>query len=132
MPTGRRGNAPEAHYELFRDWQRTQTQSSVTALRSPRQPMDVRSCSDAGIIRREALVRDPESRSTECTLSRARSEASRFLLDFDLHGGRQTFPNPFNLWFGRSTSTWQRSCPVSVLPTTLSLAGNLRDRHPTH
>jgi len=39
--------------------------------------------SDAGIIRREALVRDPESRSNERTLSRARSESSRFLLDFD-------------------------------------------------
>src|SRR5215469_12019461 len=50
--------------------------------------MDVRSCSDAGIIRREALVRAPESRSTERTLSRARSETSRFLLDFDLHGSR--------------------------------------------
>ena len=37
-------NTPEAHYELFRDWQRTQTQSSVTALRSPRQQMDVRFC----------------------------------------------------------------------------------------
>jgi hypothetical protein len=35
---------PEAHYELFRDWQRTQTQSSVTALRSSRQQMDVRFC----------------------------------------------------------------------------------------
>ena len=28
---------PEAPFELFRDWQRTQTQSSVTALRGPRQ-----------------------------------------------------------------------------------------------
>jgi hypothetical protein len=32
---------PEALYELFRDWQRTHTQSSVTALRSLRQQMDV-------------------------------------------------------------------------------------------
>ena len=45
--------------------------------------------SDAGIIRREALVRDPESRSPKRTLSRARSETLRFLLDFDLHGSRQ-------------------------------------------
>ena len=36
--------SPEALYELFRDWQRTQTQSSVTALRSPRQQMDVWFC----------------------------------------------------------------------------------------
>jgi hypothetical protein len=29
------GRTPEALYELFRDWQRTQTQSSVTALQEP-------------------------------------------------------------------------------------------------
>jgi hypothetical protein len=34
----------EALYELFRDWQRTQTQSSVTALRSSRLQMDARFC----------------------------------------------------------------------------------------
>jgi hypothetical protein len=45
--------------------------------------------SDAGTIRREALVRKPESGSTQRTLSRARPETSRFLLDFDLHGSRQ-------------------------------------------
>ena len=37
-------NPPEALYELFRDWQRTQTQSSVKTLRSPRQQMDVWFC----------------------------------------------------------------------------------------
>ena len=37
---------PEAPYESFRDWQRTHTQSSVTALRSPRQLMDVRFCTE--------------------------------------------------------------------------------------
>ena len=35
---------PEALSELFRDWQRTQTQSSVRAPRSLRQQMDVRFC----------------------------------------------------------------------------------------
>jgi len=35
---------PEALYELFRDWQRTQTQSSVTALQGLRQQMDVWFC----------------------------------------------------------------------------------------
>src|ERR1700759_5746712 len=44
LPTGRRIKTPEAHYELFRDWQRTQTQSSVTAIRRSRQQMDVRFC----------------------------------------------------------------------------------------
>ena len=37
-------HTPEAPLELFRNWQRTQTQSSATALRSLRQLMDVRFC----------------------------------------------------------------------------------------
>jgi hypothetical protein len=37
-------HTPEAPLELFRDWQRTQTQSSAIALRSLRQLMDVRFC----------------------------------------------------------------------------------------
>ena len=45
---------PEAHHELFRDWQRTQTQSSGTALRSPRLQIDVWFCSRAGTTGREA------------------------------------------------------------------------------
>ena len=51
-----RDETPEALYELFRDWQRTQTQPSVTALRSLRQQMDVRFCM-AGTNRREAYLR---------------------------------------------------------------------------
>ena len=47
---------PEALCELFRDWQRTQTQSSVRTLRSLRQQMDVRSCRDAGTTSREATA----------------------------------------------------------------------------
>ncbi len=38
------GHTPEAHVELFRGWQRTQTQSSVRTLRSLRQQMDVWFC----------------------------------------------------------------------------------------
>jgi hypothetical protein len=38
------GQTPEALHELFRDWQRTQTQSSVRAPRSLRQQMDVWFC----------------------------------------------------------------------------------------
>jgi hypothetical protein len=38
--------SPEALFELFRDWQRTQTQSSVTAPWSLRQQMDVRFCGE--------------------------------------------------------------------------------------
>ena len=47
---------PEAHYELFRDLQRRTTQSSVTALRSPRQHMDVGIIAH-GTKRREAPLR---------------------------------------------------------------------------
>jgi len=47
-------SSPEALSELFRDWQRTQTQSSVTAPGSLRPQMDVWFCMDAGIISREA------------------------------------------------------------------------------
>jgi len=48
---------PEALYELFRDWQRTQTQSSVTALRSLRQQMDVWFCRAQEPMPRGTLLR---------------------------------------------------------------------------
>ena len=51
---------PEAPFGLFRDWQRTQTQSSVTALKGPRQRMDVRFCEGRN-HRREAHVRAADS-----------------------------------------------------------------------
>jgi hypothetical protein len=41
-------HTPEALYELFRDWRRTQTQSSVTAPSGPRQQMDVLVLPSAG------------------------------------------------------------------------------------
>ena len=66
---------PEAHHELFRDWQRTQTQSSATALRSPRLQIDVWFCSRAGTIGREATVakRHILIRSTRALLSAPRT-----------------------------------------------------------
>jgi hypothetical protein len=53
---------PHALSELFRDRQRTQTQSSVRTLRGLRQQMAVRSCRDAGTTSREAHMRkeDPD------------------------------------------------------------------------
>ena len=45
---------PEAHHELFRVWQRTQTQSSATAPRSPRLQMDLWFCCGAVTNGREA------------------------------------------------------------------------------
>ncbi len=53
------GHTPEALYELFRDWQRTQTQSSVMTLRSLRQPMDVWFC----------RVQEPMPRGIPCALN---------------------------------------------------------------
>jgi hypothetical protein len=47
----------EALYELFRDWQRTHTQSSVTALRSLRQQMDVWFCRAQEPMPRSILLR---------------------------------------------------------------------------
>jgi len=74
---------PEALFELFRDWQRTQTQSSVRTLRGLRQQMDVRSCRDAGTTRREAHMRreDPDSMQKQMVVDPAR-EDRRF------HGNR--------------------------------------------
>ena len=50
MPTGRRSANSGGSLGLFRDWQRTPTQSSATALHRPRQQMDVRFCKNAGTI----------------------------------------------------------------------------------
>jgi Transposase IS116/IS110/IS902 family len=81
---------PEALYELFRDWQRTPTQSSVTALRSLRYQMDVWFC----------RVQEPMPRGIRCalnvldrmtcTLSRACLGHPCLRLTDDLHGYRQT------------------------------------------
>jgi hypothetical protein len=48
---------------LFRDWQRTHTQSSAKALASPRQQMDVRSCWKQGpqaAVRHTCATDDPD------------------------------------------------------------------------
>ena len=50
-------HTPEALYELFRDWQRTQTQSSVRTLRSLRQQMDVWFCRAQEPMPRRTLLR---------------------------------------------------------------------------
>jgi hypothetical protein len=47
----------EALYELFRDWQRTQTHSSVTALHGPRLQMDVWFCRAQEPMPRGKLLR---------------------------------------------------------------------------
>jgi hypothetical protein len=79
---------PEALSELFRDWQRTQTQSSVRALWSLRQQMDVRLCKSRnhqprGTVALRAILIRLIERSPE----RAQDN-SCFFLDRDLHGCR--------------------------------------------
>lgn len=88
--TGRATEAtPEALYGLFRDWQRTQTQSSVIAPTSLRPQMDVRFCISAETICREAYVRSKRFPIRPRTRSPERAKKTRaFQLTSDLHGSR--------------------------------------------
>jgi hypothetical protein len=87
-------NLLRLHSGLFRDWQRTHTQSSVTARKGPRQRLDVRFCER----------QEPRPRGTRASWNlvytflrappqRASGEV-RFLLTFDLHGRRLLGNNP--------------------------------------
>src|SRR5450631_2134912 len=67
-PLGEGVKAPEAPVELFRGWQRTQTQSSVRTLRSLRQQMDVWFClmqklskQESSAERHRCVTADPDS-----------------------------------------------------------------------
>jgi hypothetical protein len=64
-------HTPEALYELFRDWQRTRTQSSVTALQGPRLQMDVWFCRAQEPMPRGTLLRvkHPETVDLHALLS---------------------------------------------------------------
>jgi hypothetical protein len=81
--------SPEALYELFRDWQRTQTQSSVTALQGPRQQMDVWFCRAQEPMPRATLCVENILEMMTCTLSRACPQHPCLHLTDDLHGCRQ-------------------------------------------
>ena len=76
---------PEAPVELFRGWQRTQTQSSVRTLRSLRQQMDVWFClmQESSAERHCCVTADPDQ--TNCAPSGARPGILCFSLDLDLH-----------------------------------------------
>jgi hypothetical protein len=78
---------PEALVELFRGWQRTQTQSSVRTLRSLRQQMDVWFClmQESSAERHRCVEADPDQ--TNCAPSGARPGILCFSLDLDLHRG---------------------------------------------
>gem|GEM_PF-6043719 len=75
------GHTPEALSELFRDWQRTQTQSSVTAPRSPRPQMDVWFCKNAGTLSREAYVRSKTIPINQVRALRSAPQDLAFSLD---------------------------------------------------
>ena len=86
---------PEAHHELFRDWQRTQTQSSATA---PWEPEAANRC----LVLLES--RDHRPRGHGCKTAHPDSINARspwratdtcaFLLTFDLHRCGQYGNNP--------------------------------------
>jgi hypothetical protein len=80
---------PEALHGLFRDWQRTQTQSSVRAPRSLRQQMDVWFCESGDHQPRGNCCVWIRSDHITSALSQARPEIVCFSLDTDLHGRRQ-------------------------------------------
>jgi hypothetical protein len=88
---------PEAPVELFRGWQRTQTQSSVRTLRSLRQQMDVWFClmQESSAERHCCVTADPDQ--TNCAPSGARPGILCFSLDLDLHrcglSGNYSFDN---------------------------------------
>ena len=74
-------HTPEALYELFRDWQRTQTQSSVKALRSPRLQMDVWFCRAQEPMPRGTLLRLEHPETVDCARSPEHAQKScAFLL----------------------------------------------------
>jgi hypothetical protein len=79
----------EALLVLFRDWQRTPTQSSVRTLRSLRLQMDVRFCTVQEPPAERHCCATEGSDQSQCTPSGARLQTSRFLLTTRLHGCRQ-------------------------------------------
>ena len=90
-------HTPEAHHELLRDWQRTQTQSSVRTLRGLRQQMDVWFCLMQEPSAERHCCVTAESDQTHCAPSRARPGILCFSLDFDLHRGGPTVHDPKNV-----------------------------------
>ncbi len=76
---------PEAPVELFRGWQRTQTQSSVRTLRSLRQQMDVWFCLEQESSAERHCCVTVDSDQFNRAPSGARLEILCSSLDLDLH-----------------------------------------------
>jgi hypothetical protein len=68
------GGNSRGSFGLFRDWQRTQTQSSVRTLRSLRQQMDVRFCGEQEPPAERQHCVTENSDQADRALSRARTE----------------------------------------------------------
>jgi hypothetical protein len=127
-------HTPEAHHELFRDWQRTQTQSSVRTLRGLRQQMDVWFCLMQEPSAERHCCVTAESDQTHCAPSGARPGILCFSLDFDLHRGGQcrsySLPNkpPSSV-----TSPLRRICPrfpiLESSPTSFRRGYSIHARH---
>jgi hypothetical protein len=79
---------PEAPFGLFRDWQRTQTQSSVKAPRGWRQQIDVWFCEAGTNAERHTLRAVGSEYVGFARSSVARVRRIVFSLDNDLHRGR--------------------------------------------
>jgi hypothetical protein len=100
LPTGRRRKLQRPHHVLFRGWQRSQTQSSARAQKELEATNGCPVLQEAGTTSRAALMRNSASRSSQRTLSRARHQASCFLLTVDLHGRRQAITTLEDRLFG--------------------------------
>jgi|KBSMisStandDraft_5_1062788.scaffolds.fasta_scaffold03816_1 hypothetical protein len=132
---------PEAPVELFRGWQRTQTQSSVRTLRSLRQQMDVWFClmQESSAERHCCVTAGPDQ--INCAPSRARPGILCFSLDLDLHRCGQfgiiktvvvlclERPRDSAQTVGNQSAagSQQVSCGLmQMMPTRLSIAGEPR------
>src|ERR1700732_491622 len=111
---------PEAHVELFRGWQSTQTQSSVPTLRSLRQQMDVWFClmQESSAERHCCVTADPDQ--TNCAPSGARPKIlcfSAFLLTLTYMDGCGQFgplaSSPLNCPSTRDPKEKGRNKPLS-------------------
>src|SRR5258708_28335110 len=105
---------PEALSELFQDWQRTQTQSSVTTLSGLSQRMDVRFCEGRN-HRREARVRAADSGrfAVRAPPKRASGELC-FLLT-------KTYMDAYSVRIGPPQPNNSFISPISLYPATIRI-----------
>ena len=92
---------------MFQDWQRTQTQSSVT----------IRKGSDSEWMSGSAKAGTIAERHTcELRVLPKLAVENFVLLDKDFHGGRQTRSDPETSFLKNGGSEWESNPPVTGLP----------------